>query len=227
MFFLQKSYDSGRELLKLIAIITMTIDHIGAVFFPNQIIWRVIGRISFPIFCYLIILGIETTKNPVNYFKRLLFFAFLSQIPYFLALNFQPFESLNIFFTLSFGVLFILFYKKNSILVLFPVVMVSVLNFDYSLYGLALIGSMYLLRKKPKIGLLSFIFINFSIFLIINLQIFTLFSIPLILLYQLGIMKKERKIKEEFTYSPWRKYFFYLYYPLHLILIYLASLFLI
>ena len=89
MSYMQKSYDFGRELLKLIAIITMTFDHVGSVFFSNQIIWRIIGRFSFPIFCYLIILGLETTGNVIDYFKRLLIFAFISQIPYILALNFQ------------------------------------------------------------------------------------------------------------------------------------------
>ena len=54
------------DILQLIAMITMLIDHVGAAFFPDQLEWRVIGRISFPIYAYCIVLGYRHTKNLKN-----------------------------------------------------------------------------------------------------------------------------------------------------------------
>ncbi|MEJ2240562.1 MAG: TraX family protein [Candidatus Bathyarchaeota archaeon] len=84
---LNQGFDWGREFLKWIAIITMTIDHIGAVLYPQLQILRIIGRISFPLFAYLLVLGMETTHNIRNYFIRLFTFAFISQIPFSLAVG--------------------------------------------------------------------------------------------------------------------------------------------
>ena len=59
--------------LKMIAIITMTIDHIGLVFFPGVAAFRIIGRLAFPIFAFLIAEGCSHTKNKLKRF--LLMFA--------------------------------------------------------------------------------------------------------------------------------------------------------
>jgi len=74
----QGGFDLGREILKWIAIITMTIDHIGAILFPEFEVLRVIGRLSFPLFAYLLILGMENTRNIRNYFTRLFIFALIN-----------------------------------------------------------------------------------------------------------------------------------------------------
>lgn len=70
------------DVLKLIAIITMLIDHIGFFFFPDELLFRQIGRLSFPIFCYLITVGYVHTSNFNRYVLRLLKFALISQAPY-------------------------------------------------------------------------------------------------------------------------------------------------
>ncbi len=98
--------------LKIIAIITMLIDHIGAVVIENGILkyqdpllmqtilatpegvkWstidfalRTIGRISFPIFCFLLVEGFLHTKDVRKYGIRLLAFALISEIPFDLAI---------------------------------------------------------------------------------------------------------------------------------------------
>ena len=147
-----KAFDSGRELLKWIAIITMTIDHIGAVLYPEFIVLRFIGRLSFPLFAYFLILGMENTRNIRYYFARLFIFALISQVPFFLAIDLGPFESLNIFFTLSFGLLFVYFFKKNSAFAFIPVFASFVLPIDYGIYGIAIIGCMYILKENTKFG---------------------------------------------------------------------------
>lgn len=73
--------------LKIIAIITMLIDHTGAVLFPEpQYFWlRIIGRLSFPIFVFLLVEGFNHTRNVKKYLARLGIFALLSDIPFNLA----------------------------------------------------------------------------------------------------------------------------------------------
>ncbi len=111
---------------KILTSLFMVIDHVGAMFFPEYPIFRVIGRLAFPLYCWLIVLGFRYTRSPAKYGGRLLLFAFLSQIPYTLMLRQvmglpplhlqnQPqagvFSSLNIFlpvFTSTLNVLFVL-----------------------------------------------------------------------------------------------------------------------
>jgi len=215
----QKRFDVGRDILKWIAIITMTIDHVGAILYPEHTVLRVIGRFAFPLFCYLIVLGMETTRSVRNYFTRLLLFALISQVPFYLALGLGPFESLNIFFTLSFGVLFIYFLKKKSLLSFLPI-FASFLNFDYSIYGVLLIGLMYILREDTKLGVISIVLLNLLFLPIWPTQTFSLFSLPIILLYNDGPLKMYRESKGKTAYPFWKKYFFYVYYPLHLTILY-------
>ncbi len=204
----------------------MTIDHIGIILYEEYIILRIIGRLSFPIFCYLLVLGVESTRNWKNYFTRLFIFALISQIPYFLVFGFNPFEQLNIFFTLSFGVLFLYCYNKNILLALLPVVASVILNVDYSLYGIAMMGCIFVLKKDVKKGVVALILLNI-LFYIPNIaqytQMFSLFAIPIILLHQNGPLKIERMVNWTTVYSSLRKYAFYAYYPLHLALFFLIK----
>ena len=85
MYFpFQRRYDLGRELLKWIAIVTMTIDHIGLILYPEYIVLRYIGRLAFPLFAYLLILGMESTRSVMKYFLRLFSFALISQTPFYI-----------------------------------------------------------------------------------------------------------------------------------------------
>lgn len=70
------------DALKILAMVTMFIDHIGYMLFPNQLIYRTIGRLAFPIFAYQIAIGYSKTSSLKNYIKRLLIFALISQLPY-------------------------------------------------------------------------------------------------------------------------------------------------
>ena len=116
----------------------MTIDHLGAVLYPELRILRIVGRISFPLFTYLLTLGVESTSNLKNYFIRLFAFGIISQIPYHFALGYEPLESLNIFFTLTLGLLVLADLK----LMMIPLLASLVINFDYGSYGFMLIACM-------------------------------------------------------------------------------------
>ena len=73
--------------LKLVAMITMLIDHIGVVLYPNMNILRIIGRISFPIYAYCIAVGCIYTRNALKYALRVLVLAIISQPIYVIALK--------------------------------------------------------------------------------------------------------------------------------------------
>ncbi len=93
------------DLLKIVALVTMLIDHVGYLYFPHEMMFRTIGRIAFPIFAYQIALGFQKTSSRPKYAKRLFIFALISQIPY---LWFNPtltldWQGLNIMFTLLFS----------------------------------------------------------------------------------------------------------------------------
>ena len=93
--------------LKMIAIIAMFIDHLGAVIFPEYIELRIIGRIAFPIFAYTLVEGFVYTHDVFKYMKRLGVLALLSEIPFDLAFFGTPLEfgHQNVFFTLFLGIL--------------------------------------------------------------------------------------------------------------------------
>jgi len=220
-----QGFDFGRELLKWIAIITMTVDHVGAILYPEFTVLRFIGRLSFPLFAYLLILGIENTRNIRNYFTRLFIFALISQVPFFLALDYGPFDSLNIFFTLSSGLLFIYFFKKSSVFVLVPVFASLVLPFDYGIYGIAVISCVFILKENTKFGVVSLVLLNTLFLVPWSIQFLSISAIPLILLHKNGSLNIKKETTEEVTIPLWRKYFFYIYYPLHLALLYIIKLY--
>lgn len=69
-------------MLKIIACLTMLVDHMGYVFFPGQLWLRMIGRIAFPLFAWYVAVGFERTSNRGRYLLRLTGWGVLSQIPY-------------------------------------------------------------------------------------------------------------------------------------------------
>ena len=75
-------FSISQEGLKLVACVTMLIDHIGAIFFPHIQWFRIIGRLSFPIYCFLLAEGIHYTHSPLKYGLRLLLVALLAELPY-------------------------------------------------------------------------------------------------------------------------------------------------
>jgi hypothetical protein len=202
-----------------VAIITMTIDHIGAVLLPDQIAFRIIGRIAFPLFSYLLALGMDSSRTPVHYFLRLMAFALLSQIPYSLAFGRPPFQMLNIFFTLAFSLLTL----WKPVLALPSLFLSEFLRFDYGAYGIVVTICMQILKRHQAKGLLAFGILNIAYMFMYDIQLFSLLALPFILVYQHGSQKRQPESASDFKYPQWRQYFFYFYYPIHLSLLHLVS----
>lgn len=145
------------DLLKLIAIASMLVDHIGSAFFPEAAWMRCIGRIAFPIFCYCLTVGLLYTKNFKSYLLRLGLFALVSQPFYVLAFNqdrfWQEITSMNIFFTLFVSLLAMRgIQKRRWWLFVLCVLALALFNFDYSITGVILMLIFYFCRNKPWLG---------------------------------------------------------------------------
>lgn len=128
--------------MQWIAMITMLIDHIGAVFFPHIIELRIIGRIAFPIYAFAVYIGYKHTRDVQKYIWRLFWIAIISQVPFMAAFNHY---SLNVVWTL-WSALLVLFVidKLRSRLLSIPIVIgagwfMEISQMDYGMYGLLLV----------------------------------------------------------------------------------------
>lgn len=203
----------------------MVLDHIYFILYPDMIILHIIGRLAFPLFAYLIVLGVESTKKARKYMITILAFALISQVPYFLAFEIQPFERLNILFTLFLSAVTLYFYNKKSPLALVPLLLSIIIPTEGSFYVVLMVVGMKLLKETPKIGIVVLVALNLQFLLIPDVQILSLFAVPLIFLHIKGWMKKEILIPENSLSYSVRKYLFYLFYPLHLALLFSIKLF--
>ncbi len=227
--------------LKLIALVTMIIDHTGATF-GNIMPLRIIGRVAFPLYVFLIAEGLTKTRNIKKYMLRLLAFAFISEIPFDLMLNNSyPYEKLsffsfshqNIFFTLFLGTLAVYWYEfmheriKNiggrlltsgGLLSIFTVTLF--LNTDYSILGVAFIYALYMGKKygksifAGKLGqaIIMTAFVALLYFSNIPMLVAALVAVLLAVLYN-----GKR--------GPSLKWFFYAAYPAHLLILFLIAYF--
>ncbi len=225
---LKTNLDTG--FLKLIALLSMALDHFGGEFFPQYPIFRWLGRLAFPLFCYCMTVGMLYTHDIRKYFLRLGLFALISQPFWILAFNAQDvwgnLFNFNIFFTLlvSLAALWGVHVKKWWLFIA-GFLILSFVNLDYSATGLILMLIFYFCRNKPFLGaglyILSYLpafwnssmddplalkLVNFPI----GFEIFCLLALPLIYIpTHTGI-----KIP---------KWFFYCFYPAHLCIIWLLG----
>ncbi len=219
--------------LKLIAIVSMTIDHIGVVMNPDSYyVMRSIGRIAFPVFCYLMAEGYIHTTSRKNYALRLLVFAFISQIPFCLMLYSKPYVrgvTLNVFFTLFLGLIAIICldygikeYKSHSndyfamtlgiAATLLSIYAGSWLNTDYGAPGVTLIILFYLFRGHPLLTVIGLF------------AVLVEFASPVELYGMLALIPIFLHNGKK---GPGLKYFFYAYYPVHMLALYLLKLYIL
>lgn len=213
--------------LKIIAVISMLIDHSGYLIFNGFSFMNYIGRLAFPIFAFLITEGYIHTSNLKKYFYRLLIFAVISQIPY--TLLFPGNFGLNTLFTLALGLLSLTVYCKlnnkflGTLFVILSAILSHFLHLDYGWFGIISIFIFYIFKEKKIYMNISFIFTTFIYYFYYFLSTSALeylIIIPCCLLTLIPINlyngKKGKNVK----------YFLYLFYPLHLILLYIMKLFL-
>ena len=101
--------------LKLLAMIAMTLDHIGCIFFPRLPLLRMIGRLAMPILCFFIGEGLRHTRNPQKYLLRLVGFALISELPFDLAFYGRvDWASQNVYFTLALGLMALRLLQSSS-----------------------------------------------------------------------------------------------------------------
>lgn len=240
-----RKWGISNSTLKLIAIITMFIDHIAAVVIYAMLmqasrglmqvppmlwdaydIMRQIGRVAFPIFCYLLVEGFQRTGDQYRYALRLLGFAFLSEIPFDLALSNVVFETRyqNVMFTLFLGLCVMIVCDRLESLQwnrwltwLLEVVVMFVgmkvadfLHTDYSGYGVLCIFILYFFRFSKSVQLIqgsaAFIFGEMILRGSATELLAPLGFIPV------AFYNGKRGLK--------LKYVFYLFYPVHLLVLF-------
>ena len=212
--------------IKIIAIISMVIDHIGLILLNDFTPFRIIGRLAFPIFAYFISEGCFFTKNKKKYFIKVFLVGSISQIIYLIVAGDWY---LNILLTFSLSILiisaYISFSKKEKGNIYFIAVLLSAfitvyileiygIYFDYGFIGIITPYIIFVAPTKEKKILYTAIML---ILLSINpqgnyVQFFSLFALPILYFYN----GKRGKFK--------LKAFFYLFYPIHLGVLYLINL---
>ena len=207
--------------LKVIAMITMTVDHVGMLFFPEMILFRIIGRLAFPIYAYMIAEGCRHTRSLPRYLGSLGAMAAVCQLVYLIAMG-SLYQCIMVTFSLSVALYMLMRWaaKKGvwakalvwlsigGVLFLTELLPLLIPNTDYGIdYGflgvmlpvvLALCrnGKQRLWAGAILLGLMA----AFSWFV----QWFALLAIPLLALYN------EQRGKKNL------KWLFYGYYPAHL-----------
>ncbi|MEW9096059.1 MAG: TraX family protein [Clostridiaceae bacterium] len=239
--------------LKIMAVISMLIDHIAAVlilvgiyykFIPyaeNTAMYyssnlktiyrlmRAVGRISFPIFCFLLVEGYIHTSNKKKYALRLFIFALISEIPFNLAFGnkiFIPASRLNnVFFTLFLGVcvMYIIEFINNkkinkvatAIAIIATIVVFGVIakfiRCDFNYYGILCIALFYIFRENRLLQILS----GIIVFSYLAIGSFGIIYLSLLAIY---FYNGQRGLKI--------KYFFYIFYPSHLLILYFIRVYL-
>lgn len=222
--------------LKMIAIISMTIDHLASVIFPNYptnfgiLLLHIIGRLAAPIMWFFIAEGYHYTHDLKKYIERLFLFAILSHFAYNFAFGipFIPFQTTifnqtSVIWPLAWGLVALTISKsENPVLKQWMksalIIGITVITFcaDWSsiaVLAILAIGNNRGNFKKQMTGMVAWVAMySIVYFLFINkiygiIQMFVILTIPLLKRYN-----GER--------GSWKnmKWFFYIYYPLHLII---------
>ncbi len=227
-------------ILKWIAVVTMLVDHVGAVLFPYQMGFRMIGRIAFPIFCFMLVEGFINTKNVRKYEIRLLAFAIISEIPFDLTFDgvLVSSGSQNVFFTLFLGLVMldlIRFAREKMgpgrdalameiVILLAFMAAAYLLSTDYSEGGILLTYCFWRFRDKhvAKYICMGAILLVFYV----NIEMFGLIAILFMLMYngKRGFAAGAYSGQKKGVLALIVKYAFYAFYPVHLLIIHFISL---
>lgn len=202
--------------LQCIAVVTMLIDHLGYELFPSADWLRMVGRLSFPIFAFLLVEGFIHTSHRKNYVLRLAVFAVISEVPYQLfawgALwRIPPWSNIMFELLLAFFALWCI--QKGKIWyagAAAAVVLAEALGFMYGGYGILLAAAFYIFHEKRWAGMASLAVLT-VIYCLCNNSWFQIWAIAAAIpLYFYNGQKGQR--------LP--RYFCYVFYPVHTLAIY-------
>ena len=215
-----KKIGLSQEALKVIACLTMLLDHIGATMVPGYTL-RIIGRIAFPIFCFLMAEGAYYTKNPRKYCVRLIIGMLLSEIPFDLAFRRKltwEYQSVMVTLLVGFLVVEMIQNSKSDILKLLAVcggfAFAEWAKTDYGGFGVLLVvlfsqtrGQLWL--QTLMVAMFSWMLnsLKIPVFgMMIPIEMFALFAMLPIALYS----------GNKVTANKALQWGFYLFYPVHL-----------
>ena len=225
-----KQFGLSNNQLKLIALLTMTADHIGAYLFPRVLILRIIGRIAYPIFAYMIAEGCFYTRRPGRYIGSMAALAVVCQVVYFFFAG-SLYMYIPVTFSLSIGLIFLLKWvrekPKGARIALFLLAVLAVFGVteilpvllwrvdfgvDYGFVGVMLPVMVYLGKNRWQKLTLAAVMLLLLAWVTNWVQYYGLLALPFLALYN-GQRGK------------WKlKWLFYIYYPAHLAAIYLIGL---
>lgn len=243
----------SQEGLKLIACLTMLIDHIGyeivyplysgisivrsTDMMPAHILYnvyylcRMVGRIAMPIFAFLLVEGFHHTRNRKRYILRLAMGALLSEIPYNLVISGEIFwQQQSVMVTLLLGLLALMAMERCSgpgwkAVVMLPfAVLAELLSTDYGWAGVVLVALFELSRELygrnlVRTGGMIVLFHYMSSYV---MQIGN-FSIPMQVLGVLSMLFIANYDGRKLTGSRAVQWGFYLFYPVHLLLLWMLG----
>lgn len=218
--------------LKTVAMVTMLFDHIGVYLFPSVAWLRIVGRISLPIFAYMIAEGCRYTRHRLRYFLQIFVLAVGCQLVFFFAME-SLYQGILVTFSLAILVIYGVdnFLKKRDAIscgVALAVVGLTIFltvfaprvwtNTDFSIdYGIAGVVLPILIYYAPTKGwklvgaAIGVLLLRLTL---IKIQWWAFMALPFLALYngERGRLKM--------------KYFFYVFYPLHLVALYFIGMFL-
>lgn len=227
------------NILKILAAIFMVIDHAGILFFPREIIFRIIGRLALPIFAFMIAEGARYTRNKVRYILTIGGLAFLCQLGYYIFAK-DLYMCILVTFTLAIAMIYALgFFKKclfsdkvgiagkifSALPFIATVILVYFLNtkiqIDYGFYGcmLPVFASLFDFRGielPKKAEWLDSVYLRISalaIGLILLAASYGSIAWYSLLAIPLLLLYSEKRGKANL------KYFFYIFYPVHLVVL--------
>jgi hypothetical protein len=212
--------------LQIIAVISMTIDHIGYYLFPDCLILRILGRIAFPIFAFMLVEGFKYTRSRPRYFARLLVAAMVAQLVFFAFSEVFHYDYMhNVIFTFAFALVALICAERGGFfLIAVPLLILAAgaLECEYGLYGTMMIVCLYYagrifgnnryLRPMAQAVVIIAMMSSQALLSAWDIQLFSLFAIVPIALYS---GKKGQRLPRLFGYF---------YYPMHLAVLFLVKL---
>ena len=223
----------SQEALKIIACLTMLLDHIGAVFMPSAANYglyyalRIVGRIAFPIYCFLLAEGVAHTKNPVKYGLRLFIGILLAELPFDLAFHGGfSWAGQSVMVTLFLGFLMAMAMEKMERAKLAAVIIFGFLaelfRTDYGFWGIAMIALFVLTREREDRNVVQAILLAVICWVMNSAKVSIIgIRVPIELFALLALVPIFAYSGRKATHGKAVQTVFYLFYPLHLLALYL------